>query len=310
MSQAIEQQEVDWIRALFQVLWNPSTYLKILYLLISFPLGIFYFVFLITGFALGLGLAIIWIGLPILLLVILAIYGLTGFERQLTIHMLEQPISPLRQVQPEESAWLWLKGVLTTPATWKGLLFLLLKFPLGIFSFVVTVTSLAISLSFLLAPLLILTEGVIDIGFWCVDTFAEALLCSLLGAILHVAVLHLLTALRVELVGAVRSGDLVERSVPDDAKGRRSGRGRCGLFVGIHPPCRDPHALEGSRPVAAPQRFGENGPNLDAAPFPEAGADGLGAGGVMLCTAGLSIAGAVLLAIPTRSTGSSSVVSS
>lgn len=204
MNQAIEQRQVDWIRAVLEVVWNPSTYLRILYLLVSFPLGVFYFVFLVTGFALGLGLAIIWIGLPILLLVLLAVYGLTGFERLLAIHMLEQPISPLREVQPEESAWQWLKGVLTTPATWKGLLFLLLKFPLGILNFVVTVTSLAVSLAFLLAPLLILTEGVIDIGFWRVDTMAEAALCSLLGAILHIAVLHLLTGLAWGWAGLAR----------------------------------------------------------------------------------------------------------
>ena len=77
----------------------------------------------------------------------------------------------------------------------RGMLFLLLKFPLGIFSFVITVTSLAISLAFLFAPFLILTGGVIDLGPWYVDTLAEAFLCSLIGAFLHVVVLHILSAL-------------------------------------------------------------------------------------------------------------------
>lgn len=195
MNEAIEVHETDWMQSVFRVVWEPSTYLKILYLLLSLPLGTLYFVLLVTGLALGIGLLIIWVGVPILLLVILAVYGLTGFERLLAIHLLGQPVGPLRDVEPEESAWQWLKGVLTAPTTWKGLLFLLLKFPLGIFSFVVTVTALAISLAFLFAPLLLLTGGVIDFGIWCVDTLAEAFLCSILGALLHVVVLHFLSAL-------------------------------------------------------------------------------------------------------------------
>lgn len=195
MSETIDYQGSDWARSVFSVVWDPGTYLNILYLLVSLPLGAFYFVFLVTGFSLGLGLAIIWVGLPILLLMVLAVYGLTGFERLLAIHLLAQEVVPLRDALPQESAWQWLKGVLTTPATWKGLLFLLLKFPFGIFSFVMTVTLLAISLAFIFAPVLILNRGVIDFGLWVADTLPEAFLCSLLGMILHLISLHILNAL-------------------------------------------------------------------------------------------------------------------
>ena len=195
LSETIEQQNLDWIQAIFKVVWEPQTYLNILYLLVSFPLGVVYFVFLVTGFALGIGLAIIWIGLPILILMILAVYGLTGFERILAIHMLGQEIDSLRDVLPQESAWQWLKGVLTTPATWKGMGFLLLKFPFGLFSFVAAVTVLAISVALLFAPLLVMTGGVVDFGFWVGDTISEAALCSLLGVILHLLALHFLNAL-------------------------------------------------------------------------------------------------------------------
>lgn len=195
MSQNIEYQDSDWVRAIFSVVWEPGTYLNLLYLLISLPLGIFYFVFLTTGFALGLGLAIIWIGLPILLLMILAVYGLTGFERLLAIHLLAQEVVPLREPLPQESAWQWLRGVLTTPATWKGLLFLLLKLPFGIFSFTMTVILLSLSLAFVLAPVLVLTGGVLDFELWVADTLPEALLCTILGFILLLVSLHVLNAL-------------------------------------------------------------------------------------------------------------------
>ncbi len=182
----------DWPRAIVAVVWDPRTYLNILYLLLSLPLGIFYFVFLVSGFAVGLGLAIVWVGLPILLLMVLAVYGLTGFERRLAIHLLGQKVVPLRDVLPQESAWDWLKGVLTTPATWKGLFFLLLKLPLGIVSFTATVTLLSLSLALLLSPVLVLSGGVVDFGFWVGDTFLESILCSILGVFVHLIALHIL----------------------------------------------------------------------------------------------------------------------
>jgi hypothetical protein len=69
--------------------------------------------------------------------------------------------------------------------------FLLLKFPLGIASFVAAVTSLSISLSFLLMPFFYRWDTA-SIGYWNIDTLPEALLCSILGALLLIASLHLL----------------------------------------------------------------------------------------------------------------------
>lgn len=211
MNDIDRRREFEWPRSLVGVVWDPETYQAILYLLLSLPLGVFYFVFLITGFALGLGLAIVWIGLPILLLMMLSVYGLTGFERLLAIHLLGKDVTPLREVLPQESAWEWLKGVLTTPATWKGLLFLLLKMPFGIFSFVVTVTLLAISVALLLSPVIILTGGTVDLGFWVADTLPEGVMCSFLGALLHLIHLHLLRGLA--WIWAVLSGALLGKSL-------------------------------------------------------------------------------------------------
>ena len=45
---------------MFSVVVRPQTYLNIFYLLLSFPLGIAYFVFLVTGLSVGFGLLIIW----------------------------------------------------------------------------------------------------------------------------------------------------------------------------------------------------------------------------------------------------------
>ncbi|HEU5199786.1 MAG TPA: sensor domain-containing protein, partial [Ktedonobacterales bacterium] len=68
MNYPVMQQRNSWLGELFGVARQKQTYLNILYLLMSFPLGIFYFVALITGISVGMSTVIIWIGLPILFL--------------------------------------------------------------------------------------------------------------------------------------------------------------------------------------------------------------------------------------------------
>ena len=55
--------ETNPLERLYGVFVKPQTYLNILYLLLAFPLGIAYFVFLVTGFSLGISLLILWVGL-------------------------------------------------------------------------------------------------------------------------------------------------------------------------------------------------------------------------------------------------------
>ena len=64
---------------------RPQTYRNILYLLASFPLGLCYFIFLITALSIGVSTLIVWIGIPILLLTVGAWWGLAAFERGLAI---------------------------------------------------------------------------------------------------------------------------------------------------------------------------------------------------------------------------------
>jgi len=56
----------------FDVIVKPKTWRSVGYLLLAFPLGIFYFVFLVTGLSLGFGLFITLLGIPILVGVLAA----------------------------------------------------------------------------------------------------------------------------------------------------------------------------------------------------------------------------------------------
>ena len=66
----------------FRVMANGQCYLSMIYLLASFPLGVFYFVFLVSGLSLGISLVIIWVGIPILLIVGIVIWAWSSRRKE------------------------------------------------------------------------------------------------------------------------------------------------------------------------------------------------------------------------------------
>lgn len=150
----------------FQAVVNGQTYLNILYHLISFPLGLFYFIFLVTGILLGLGLLIVWIGVPLLIGVFAASRGLSAFERLLAVKMLGSDIAPRPLTEKTPGIWNRIKSLVTDPATWKGILYLFLRFPLGIFSFSVAISLISVSLSLIAAPVYFWVPWTSGIWLW------------------------------------------------------------------------------------------------------------------------------------------------
>ena len=175
----------------FGIIAKPEPWLNILYNLISFPLGIFYFVFLLTGIVLGLSLLIIWIGIFILFAMMLIWWYLSMFERELAILFCRVKIAPMKR-EEDEGKSLWSKFVLhlKQPVTWKGLLFLFMKFPIGILQFVITVTLISVVGGLISAPF---TYSYIDIdtGLFYINSLPIAIYCCLFGIILVFPVLHL-----------------------------------------------------------------------------------------------------------------------
>jgi hypothetical protein len=163
---------------------EARTYMNLLYLALAFPLGLIYFVFLITGLSVGFGLTIIWVGLPVLAVVFASSFGMSALERRLAIHLLGArvpPMSPQRTGAPE-NVWKMVQEFLSNPVTWKGMAFLFLKFPLGLVSFILTVVLLSVSFGFALAPVLYQWND-LYLGFWVVDSLGEALALSAVGIV-------------------------------------------------------------------------------------------------------------------------------
>ncbi len=164
---------------------DARTYTRIAYLLLALPLGQLEFAFLVTGIAVGVGLAVVTVGIPILIGVIVASRWLAMGERRLVDALLGVEIASPYRPLPREGHWERLKAFLSDPATWRDLLYLLLQFPLGVVSFILTTVILAAGLGALVAPAWYwaVPDG-IELGIWQVDSLLAAVALMPLGAAL------------------------------------------------------------------------------------------------------------------------------
>lgn len=182
-----------------KVVSSGQSYLNLIYSLASFPLGIFYFVFLVSGLSTGLSLAIIWIGIPILFLVGVIWWQLARFERSLAITLLKEDVPMMIGPKKDDARiWIRIKEYFVNPVTWKSLLYLFLKFPLGMATFVIVVSLVSFTLSFLTMPLTFRLLGNFQIGLfthpnqslWIIDSLRDALLAAVIGLFLWPITLH------------------------------------------------------------------------------------------------------------------------
>jgi two-component system phosphate regulon sensor histidine kinase PhoR len=132
---------------------DPRTYIRLVYLVLAFPLGVIYFVVIVTGVSAGMSLALVIVGFPILILTMLTWLLFARIERELAIHMLGASVRPMSVPGPTPlNLWQRLLKTLGDAVTWKSLAYVLIEFPFGIFSFTLVVTLLSISLSLVLYP--------------------------------------------------------------------------------------------------------------------------------------------------------------
>jgi hypothetical protein len=185
----------------FGVMRSGQAYINLLYLLAAFPLGLFYFVYLVSGLSLGLSLSIIWVGLPLLVLVWAGWWIMAKFERYLAIHLLNEVVPEMAlPANPNDNLWVRLKTYFTNPVTWKSLLYLFIKFPLGLATFVILAILVPLSLGLISMPFtyqhIELFQGIfLGFGVWQVDSLFDALLAALIGLLLWPVTLHVTNSL-------------------------------------------------------------------------------------------------------------------
>ncbi|MFO0356316.1 MAG: sensor domain-containing protein [Sphingobacteriaceae bacterium] len=184
------------ISTFFKVIKQSRTYMNILYLLLSFPLGTFYFVFLITGLSLWLGFSITLFGIPILFATILLLREFAKLERHLTKIMLGVDIASDAKQVPE-GTWYKVKFYLTDSFSWRALAYLFIKFPFGIISFVFLATLLSLSLGLIATPIFYhLTEiEIIQSTIFNINCYFVQVIFPIIGVFLLFISFHTLNGL-------------------------------------------------------------------------------------------------------------------
>jgi signal transduction histidine kinase len=179
----------SWAGRFAGVAVRPQTWLNVAYLLMALPFGIAYFVVLVVGGSVGAALAVVIVGLGILLATLAASRGMAAIERGLARAVLGVPIAmppDLGRPAPLERIVRWLRD----PMTWKGLVFVALKFPLGVASFAIVCGAGFFSLVLLFAPLIVLGTTVTVFG-WIVESPLQALPLTVVGVPAVLLALHL-----------------------------------------------------------------------------------------------------------------------
>jgi len=164
--------------------------------LLAFPLGIFYFVFLVTGLSLGFGLFITLLGIPILVGVLAAAYGMGEFERTTTNLLFDQDTPPSHRLAVSGGLWPKVKALVGSSETWKRVFYLFVEFPLGIVGFTLVVTTAAvfalIATPFFYARSWWPTVEVWVNDIWVVDTLWEAVIVAVAAVLVGFVLLHVI----------------------------------------------------------------------------------------------------------------------
>ncbi|MHA6202999.1 sensor domain-containing protein [Dyella soli] len=207
----------------FGVAADSRTWGAMFYMLLALATGIFYFVWAVTGISLSMGLSVLIIGIPFVVLFLGTVRALSLLEGRIVETMLgvRMPRRPPYPAQAGLSFRQRVAAIFTDGRTWTTLLYMMLMLPLGIIYFVITVTMVSISLSFIGSPVLkILSDA--DVILWtcgipewlCPQTswWGVAVLC-LLGVLLLFATLHVVRGLGT-MHGTIAKGLLVRSAQP------------------------------------------------------------------------------------------------
>ena len=168
----------------FRLLKTGEPYVAAIFLLLNFALGLFWFIFLVTTIAVGAGMAITLVGIPILAVTMFIwIRGAMAERWRLRVMFGDEIPSPYKPL-PEGSLWKRAKTRLSDSAVWLDLAYLFLLFPIGIAEFVILTVSTAFSISLIALPAYYWASTP-EIGpNWTIDTLPEALAACALGLVL------------------------------------------------------------------------------------------------------------------------------
>ncbi|MGR7027275.1 sensor histidine kinase [Geodermatophilus sp. URMC 62] len=116
------------------------------YNLVTFPVAIVAFVVAVTGLSLGAGLLVVWVGLPVLAVTLVAARGLAGAERAWLPAVLGTPLPRPAYRRADGGTVARVLTPVRDPQTWLDALHAVVRFALSIVAFTVTVTWWSVAL--------------------------------------------------------------------------------------------------------------------------------------------------------------------
>jgi uncharacterized membrane protein len=144
-----------FLKRFFGIFADSRAWGAVLYLLFSLVTGIIYFTWAVTGMSLSAGLLVLIIGLPFAGLFMLSVRGI-GLLEGLIVEALLGIRMPRRPLFYRKNMGWWqrFKHLVSDKHTWLSLVYMILQLPMGIISFVLLVTLIAVSLSGIALPIL------------------------------------------------------------------------------------------------------------------------------------------------------------
>ncbi|MBV7696960.1 sensor histidine kinase [Streptomyces sp. TRM70350] len=133
--------------------FEGRTWRELAYVLLSLPIGVLMFTYAVTMLALGAGLLVTFLGIPVLAAGLAGCRGLGALERARARGLLGLEVADPEPLRVRKSGVMaWMGAVLKSGTSWRHLLYAVLHFPWAVFSFVVAVNFCAYGWALLTYP--------------------------------------------------------------------------------------------------------------------------------------------------------------
>jgi hypothetical protein len=194
---------------------------SVVFLLMNLPLGVVAFALLTSFAAAGLGTAVVWVGVGLLAVLVLAVRGAARMERARVYALLDRYIDLPYLPLPAGKQGLRWKARLKDLSTWRDLLYFFVLFPLGVVEFVLVTAFWSTSLALAGLPIYFrwLPGGEYrfpseEVRWLTVDSTVEALPWAALGVLfiaLSVALTRALAGTHARLAEALLGPTVAQR---------------------------------------------------------------------------------------------------
>ncbi|MFI9613259.1 sensor histidine kinase [Streptomyces sp. NPDC052023] len=133
--------------------FEGRTWRELAYVLLGLPISVLMFTYAVTMVALGAGLLVTFLGIPVLAAGLAGCRGLGALERARARGLLGLDVAAPEPLRPRKGSLMgWVGAVLKSGTSWRHLLYSVLHFPWAVFSFVVAVNFWAYGWALLTYP--------------------------------------------------------------------------------------------------------------------------------------------------------------